>query len=476
MAKEEIVSKKTIGSILKVAAGNLFKLAAGILVGFLLPKIIGVTDYGYYKTFTLYASYVGLFHFGFADGIYLKYGGKNYDELDKESFRFYTLFLMGLEFSLSLVGATIAFLTLSGDLKFIFVCLAVYLLSANAINYYQIISQITGRFQELSRRMAIQSMFTAFSVVVLWLLHRFSDCAISYQIYTVIYVGIFALLAVWYTFTYRDITFGRRKRGTKEEIFEFVRLGFPLMVANLCSMLILDLDRQFVRVLFDTDTYAVYAFAYNMLGMIMTAMTAISTVLYPTLKKTDEETLKNNYGMLTKAVLILVFACLSVYFPLCQFVRWFLPNYVGSLPIFRIILPGLAASSAVTIVMHNYYKALGKEMNFFLKSILILILSALANYAAYSVFKTTEAISIASVFVLVVWYLLMESYFIRHDRIKWGKNFLYLLLMGAGFYAITVWDVWWAAMLLYFALLIGVTFSFYGKEIGAILRKTFGKR
>ena len=209
------------------------------------------------KIFTLYASYVGLLHFGFADGIYLKYGGKNYDELNKKSFRFYTLFLIGLELIISVIGALISLFALSGDLRFIFICLAAYLLTANIINYYQIISQITGKFNELSIRTVIQSMLTALAVIVLWFIKRFADISISYKIYTTIYVGINAVLALWYIFTYRDLTFGEQEGSNKKEIWEFVKLGFPLLFANLSSTLILNIDRQFVSVLFDTDIYAV---------------------------------------------------------------------------------------------------------------------------------------------------------------------------------------------------------------------------
>ena len=66
---------------MKVTTSNIIKLFAGVVVGFILPKIIGVSDYGYHKTFTLYATYVSLLSFGIVDGIYLKYGGKNYSDL-----------------------------------------------------------------------------------------------------------------------------------------------------------------------------------------------------------------------------------------------------------------------------------------------------------------------------------------------------------------------------------------------------------
>ena len=141
--------KKTLLNIVKVSISNIIKLLSSVLVGFLLPKIIGVTDYGYYKTFTLYASYVGLFYFGIADGIYLKYGGMSYEELDKSTFRFYSKFLILLELIISFVGAVITLLFIPGELKFVFICLFIYLIAYNITGYFQIISQITSRFNEL---------------------------------------------------------------------------------------------------------------------------------------------------------------------------------------------------------------------------------------------------------------------------------------------------------------------------------------
>jgi hypothetical protein len=52
-----------------------------ILLGFLLPKIIGVTQYGYWQVYILYFIYVPVFCLGFNDGLYLRYGKYNYMEL-----------------------------------------------------------------------------------------------------------------------------------------------------------------------------------------------------------------------------------------------------------------------------------------------------------------------------------------------------------------------------------------------------------
>ena len=52
-----------VNGILLVAAGNAALLIAKALTWLVVPRILGVVEYGYYKTFTLYLVYVMLLHF-----------------------------------------------------------------------------------------------------------------------------------------------------------------------------------------------------------------------------------------------------------------------------------------------------------------------------------------------------------------------------------------------------------------------------
>ena len=76
-------------SLFKVIGSNFIVLFIGIFATFVLPKMIDPLQYGYYSLFTLYVSYAGITLLGYVDGIYLKYGGKKYDELSKKEFAGY---------------------------------------------------------------------------------------------------------------------------------------------------------------------------------------------------------------------------------------------------------------------------------------------------------------------------------------------------------------------------------------------------
>ena len=427
-----------VKSITEVAASNISTLLAGVLVAFLLPKMISVDDYGHYKTFTLYCTYIGLFSLEIIDGIALKYGGYAYDSLDRKRFRSYFKWYTAIHLIFAVLIFSISIFLVEGEARFIWCSIGVFLILNNITGYFQQISQITQRYREYSARKIIQSVLNVCILIALYFLYK-KGVAFGYRAYLISWIIINGALTLWYVNTYRVIIFGESYTfaDTKSDIKKLMREGVPLLVSNLCATLILTLDRQFVNILFTNAEYAIYAFAYNMLSLVTVATSAVSTVLYPTMKRGNYEKLKNNYSYLISMVLFFVCACESLYFPLSIFVKWFLPKYVDSLVIFRVIFPGLSISTAITVIMHNYYKVLGENIRYFRRSLLVLFISAIANLIAYYFWRTTISISIASIITMIAWYLMIESYFYKEFKYDGIKNFLYLVLCLVLFYTVS---------------------------------------
>lgn len=462
---------KTLKSIIGVALSNCTTIVSGLVVGFLIPKILSIEDYGMYKTFSLYTTYIGFFSMGIIDGIVLDYGGKDYGQLKRSKFRSFFKWYIAVHAFFAVILTVISFFLSTSDYRFIVLMLGLDMVAVNITGYFQQISQFTQRFNEFSFRKVLQSLCNILIAAALYMLYK-QGSEINYKIYVVALIATNCLLTMWYVYTYRDISFGRseKMRDTFPEIVHLIQIGFPLLFANLCSTLILTLDRQFVNVLFDNATYAVYAFAYNMLSLVTVATSAISTVLYPTLKRVDLENIKNNYPILISVILSFVFAANITYFPLCIFVKWFLPKYTGSLIIFRVIFPGLAISSAITVVMHNYYKVLGKNFDYFLKSIMVLVISGIANAIVYTVFRTTISISIASIITMIFWYVLIEQYFVKAIGYDRKKNLWYLLIMLVAFYTVSAIPNEIAGFFVYGIVFTVVTLLIHRKTIKQILQ------
>lgn len=426
------MNKKTFfKNIAQVAVSNGFRLLSSVLMGLILPIIFSVENYGYYRLFALYLTYFGLFHLGFIDGVYLHFGGKNYNELEKPKFVLYTRFLLYLELAATVVIVILSLLFLDGERQLIFILLGINVIAANLTTYYQFISQVTSRFKEFSFRNIIYAILSSISVGIIYLLKL--D---NYRLFLLMILVINYGLLMWYVFTYRDITFGNKNtiKSVKNDIIQFFKLGTPLLIANLITVLMLNLPKQLVDWFFNIETFAIFTFAYSLMSLANVFVAAMSTVIYPTLKKINEARLKDLYNHSISLVLIVVLLAMTLYFPLYLFVDAIIPKYSSSLNILRIVFPGLVISSAIQIVKLNYFKVLQHIKQYFLTGFASLIISAILGFLAYVLFGTTESIAISSVISLFIWYVLTELYFVKVYKVNPMKNLIYIMLGTIVFY------------------------------------------
>lgn len=462
----QIMKNRFINDLLYVMLSNGVVLISGIITGIIVPKLLGVTNYGYYKIFNLYVGYAALLHFGFVDGILLNNANKNYEELDKNKFRLNTRFFILMQIIISIVVVTLSIVYIKNRIyRFIFLMIGIDTIAMNVTSYYQYVSQCTMRFKELSIRKVLQSIMRIISIGMFFILYKTGIILdVSYHIYIITWVSIDIILTIWYVYTYRDITFGKRDKffnGYKEIIFYF-KSGIVLTISYQVANLIFSIDRQFVSIIFDTNTYAVYSFAYSLISIATTIIGSISLVLFPQLKRKSKDKIIENFSNNISLIAILSFGSIICYYPLCGFIKWYLPDYINSLVYFRILLPGLAISSCISTIIFTYYKVLNKNLLYFIVCSIILFISCIFNLFVSEYFKTPEAISIASLIVLIIWFIVGQCYFVKVYNVKWGKNTIYIFIMMSIFYLATISiNNEWVGTITYIILFISITYIMY---------------
>ena len=100
-------------SIAFIAQG--VSLAMGVLQSLLVPKLLGITQYGYWQLFIFYTSYVGFFHLGLNDGVYLIFGGKSRKEIDKRLIS--SQFIVAIVFQ-SVVAVIVSIIAIASGVKY----------------------------------------------------------------------------------------------------------------------------------------------------------------------------------------------------------------------------------------------------------------------------------------------------------------------------------------------------------------------
>ena len=468
-----IKNKTALKNIFKVACGQGVSLISGIAVGLLIPKILSVDGYGFFRIYTLYVTYTALLHFGFVDGILLKLAGNDYEALNKEKVRAFTRFFVTFQSAIGITMSLCSLFVSNPDYSFILLMLGINMIIINLLTYYQFISQATQRFTEFTARNFMVSILKILFVLILLLLKAVNFYKASYQLYIIGLNVIDGVLLCWYVLTYRDITFGKKAllSETKKEIIDIFKVGIILTAAYQVSHLVFSLDRQFVSVLYPTDTYAVYSFAYNIVTLISTMISSLAIVLLPMLKKAKKEYVKNNYTNVLTVIALIVGIAVVCYYPFAIFIKWFLPNYEYSLEYLKIVLPSLMYSSCISVVMFTFCKTLDKNLSFFVNGCIALAIGFTSNAVAYWIFKTPESISYASFVTMALWFIIEGVYLKKTVNVTSFKVFIYLFILSISFLAVSTFiKMWWLSMIAYVALYLLVTFVLYFKFIKAFVK------
>ncbi len=472
------MDSRFIKNAFMVIVSNVCVLVSGIAVGIYLPKIMTPLEYGNYKVFTLYSTYAGLLHFGFVNGIYLKYGGWKYSDLPKEKTRFYFRYFIVQQFGAGCIAFVLLYLLNAYIVKdavsqviIVFIVLEVGV--QNLISFFQFISQAVQRFKQLSVINTLKSFSLIILVAILYIvLKSHTNISISSERYIFLYIVINICVLCCYFFLYRDIFWGKMKidKSDKKEIIFFHKTGIPLLLAGIIVNLLLVLDRQFVSIFFSKEVYGVYSFAYSMLNLVSVLITSVAVLMYPTLKQLKREEVIKKYTTNVMYISIVVAICLCIYFPLEKFITWFLPSYIDSIEVFRVILPGLGLSCSISVVLSNYYKVLDEIKMYTKICFTILIIAIISNFLAYTIQGTTIAISKASIVTIIIWYVYAEVYLAKKYSLGTKHNFLFNMFTLCVFYASTsiknnVIGICTYLICICFAISVRI---FYEKKIGNI--------
>ncbi len=422
------MNHKTLKDIIAVIMGNGALLAAKMFTWLLIPKLLGIYEYGYYKTFTLYLTYMVFLHLGYPDGILLLHGGQRLEELDKKQFRLNSIFFFTMECVIGGVFMLVACSLCGGMTRYILVMLALDMIFVNVSTYFKFVSQAVMRFRELTTRNIFQAVLQAVAVVFIYVLSSAEILQVSGKLYIFCIVLIDGILFIWYLFTYRDIVFGIREhlRTGIELIKRYFRTGILLTTAYQVGHLVFVLDSQMVSLLYDLETYSAYAFAYSVINMVNTALNAVATVLFPNLKRMEREKAYNQLPELVAMVSVLAFFILAGFYPLSWFIEYFLPDYADSLSYLMVVMPGLAVSCCINLIFFTYYKILGWLKKYLQIATLTLAIGLALNVIGHTVYPNPIVYSAASVATLLIWYLLAELPLVREYQLRWKRNWLYL--------------------------------------------------
>lgn len=377
---------------------NILTMLISIIMTLILPKFLGVTDYSYYQLYIFFISYVGFFHFGWIDGIYLKIGGMEYNDLEKSNYVTQFWMLNVLEIIIAAIISIFALFTIKNiDKSFVLISTSVCGVITILRTYLLFILQSTNRIKEYAKYTRVDR-FIYFALVIVFLFLGFKN----YKI--ILYIDIFSKLValVLCANKMKDIVFGKLNisKNTLLEIFENISIGIKLMLANIASTLIIGVVRFGIQKNWDIETFGKISLTLNISNLLMTFINAVAVIMFPLLRREEESNLPKIYVILRNTLMIFLYMMLIFYYPIKLILSTWLPQYADSLRYMALLFPICIYESKMSMLINTYLKSFRKEKSMLIINTISLILSLILTISSVFILNNLTLAILSIVFLL----------------------------------------------------------------------------
>lgn len=406
-------------NIVYTIGANFLTFFMGIVSGFIIPKFLGVEEYGYIKLFTFYTSYVGLTHLGFLDGIYLKYGAFDYEDIPKKKFRGYFYFLLITQLIEFLLGIVLLkTITVPAEREIIIIFTLLNMILINITTFFVFIHQFTKRFKTLSINLVLNKLIYIISSLILIYLN-----ILNYKGLIILQTIINLIILIIYIKMNKELVIGVFKLGIIEikECVILIKEGFFILIGNFMSILMIGMDRIFIDKVYGLHEFAMYSFAYTLISLFFILLNSLNSVIYPYLTRME----KKEQGMMYEKIRLVLISLMGIlmisYFIIKGIVINYLPEYKESLKIFVFLVPTVMYSAHINILILNYYKVLKKSKEYTKNNCVALIIALISNSLAVIIFDNFVWVAIATLISFIIWLLYSDIYFAKLLKIKYKK-------------------------------------------------------
>ena len=383
---------------LLVFGSQLVVFASGLIKALVVPVALGVSDYGYWQIYVFYVVYVGVFTLGHNDGIYLKYGGYRFEDLPFATLRASNV----MHVLLLAMGATLiaVFAVTATDPKreIVFLAMAANILVLGTTSNISLSLQAANRMKGFAFLSAADKIFFTFALLALF----DQQLRTFWYLIAVDLVGKSSVLVVL-LFRYRQLYVGPFAKITVAltEFHENLRSGIQLMVANLSGMFVLGIGRIIIEYFGSLESYAYYALATSLASVVLMSVTAISVVIYPSLRKQDQASYIRHFETVNQAYSVFSLLMLSSYFAAIAFISLVAKSYAPVIEFLNVIFVITALQGKMQAVNNTFYTALRLEGKMLWANLTSLVIATGLSAIGYALTDSLLAIAYATLLTML---------------------------------------------------------------------------
>jgi O-antigen/teichoic acid export membrane protein len=441
---------KAISFIKKMSyaiSSNLISFIVSALVVLIIPKLIGVEEYGYWQLYIFYSSYVGFLHFGWNDGIYLRFGGEEYKNLNKRLFFSQFIQLSATQISIGIFiwfGSTLFVTDLNRDFIIKMVSIVTILMNTRYMLFF--ILQATNRIKEYARLTMLDRIVYIFLVIIFLLFGVRNYKLLIFADLVGKFISLFFAML-----TCKNIVFNKVNIFylTISETIENINVGIKLMFANIASMLIIGVVRFGIESTWDVATFGKVSLTLSISNMMMIFINAVGIIMFPILRRTNQDKLASVYSNMRDFLMVLLLGILLMYYPIKSVITSWLPQYADSLLYMALVFPMFLYEGKMALLINTYLKTLRKEKVMLRINLISMCISIVMTVISTQIVKNLDIAILNIVILLALRSALAESYLAKELNITVKKDILLEVLMTSVF-IFTGWFVnSWITMFLY---------------------------
>lgn len=406
---------------------NILSLFISTLVVLIIPKLIGVIEYGYWQLYLFYSSYVGFLHLGWISGLYLKLGGKSYHELNKKSVasQFYLLLFFQVFIALSII-IFVSIFNKDSNRDFILYMVSLCVILTNMRDFISFIFQATSRIKEYAKVITIGRVLY-FVIIILFLLTGVRDFRL--MIVADLLGRLVSLLYAIYTA--KDIVFNKPKSLTinLKDAANNISIGSKLMLANVASMLIIGVVRFGIERAWDVETFGKVSLTLSASNLMMIFINAVSIIIFPILRRTNEAKLADIYSVMRDFLMVILLSLLIGYYPIKTILSTWLPKYSESLMYMALLFPMFIYEGKMALLINSYLKTLRKEKLMLKINTISVIISLVFTIMTTVLLKNLDIAILSIVILLAIRSVLAETILSKLLKISMKKDILLELIL-----------------------------------------------
>ena len=461
LTKPRLSSGRNVLKMILASGGGAL---AGIVQSFWIPKLLSVSDFGFWRAFILYTGYAGMLHLGLVDGALLRWSVPA-QKPGKSLLRKAAAVLAEEHVVLLLLGAGLCMLPLAHEAHrgFILVCLLLYALLFNLVGLLQVFFQSRGNFS-----------FVAIGISAAPLLFVLLLPALAYGGLT-LHKVILGFLCAWAVILAGGVALASRVKPSGVEIGEgiapsaYLAAGWPILLANLGYGVMQSADRITVNLTQPIERFAVYSLSQSIIYVPITLIAAISRVAFSHFAKAEPESRPHLYGKVGSLLAVVWALLLPYFFGVEWVIRRFLPKYVGSLVPGRILLLSVLFLSLIQMTQLPAYSLSGQQRRFFGSAAIAAVVAFATAWIGSVVFGTLEAVAWSQVLTAAAWWAANYALLSRRS----GSGYRGLIQIASVFSLCTIIFLTVSMLaaritersLLYFALTLPLIFLVLRKDL-----------